>query len=406
MNIEKIKNYRKLAQDELDRSLKFWLEHGMDPQYGGIMTFLDRKGNVYCEDKSVWMQGRCGWTFANMCNLFGERKEWLEASKSCLDFLEAHCVNREKGNRLYFITTREGQPLRQRRYHASEGFYAMANAEYAIATGDPEAKKHAIDAAKLIWDLDHGMEDPVGLGPKGIPGMRPGRVLSDPMGTIMLSTIMRRVDPENKDIYDERAQKAAEEVVKYHIKPELGCTLEFVKPDGGVYHEFCEGRRVGIGHDFESAWCLLDEAIYENNEELSKQAALMFDMAAEKGWDEKYGGLLYFIDCDGLPIEVYEHDMKLWWPHCEMLLCAMKLYCYFKDEKYFDWFEKCWDYSMKHFSDSEFGEWYGYLRREGLPTEPPTKGTLFKGPFHVPRTMSQLVVLFTELLEKNRRNEI
>lgn len=400
MNREVFARYLAEARSELDRSLNFWLEHGMDPKYGGVMTCLDRKGGAYCEDKGVWMQGRCGWTFASMCNLFGPRPEWLAASKSCLDFMEKYCVNRDKGNRMYFTVTRDGQPLRQRRYHASESFYAMANAEFAIATGDAEAKRHAKEAAQLIWDLEHGMEDPVGLGPKGIPGMRPGRSLSEPMGTIMLNAIMRRADPENAALYDERARLAAQDVVKYHIKPELGCTLEFVKPDGGVYHEFGDGRRIGVGHDFESAWCLLDEAIYEENEELAKQAALIFDMAAEKGWDETYGGLLYFLDCDGLPQEVYEHDMKLWWPHCEMLLCAMKLYCYFRDEKYFRWFEKCWAYSMEHFSDREYGEWYGYLRREGLPTEPPTKGTLFKGPFHVPRTMSLLVKMFMELIDE------
>ena len=36
--------------------------------------------------------GRCGWIFAYLCHLYGPRDEWLAASRSCLDFLEEHCV--------------------------------------------------------------------------------------------------------------------------------------------------------------------------------------------------------------------------------------------------------------------------------------------------------------------------
>ena len=82
------------------------------------------------------MQGRCAWMFAYLCHQYGVKDEWLEASKSCLDFMEAHCINREAGNRMYFTVTAEGKPLRQRRYCFSEGFYAIANAEYYGVTGD------------------------------------------------------------------------------------------------------------------------------------------------------------------------------------------------------------------------------------------------------------------------------
>ena len=79
--------------------MNFWLEHGMDRENGGVYTCLDRKGEVYSTDKSVWMQGRCAWTFSYLCHLYGERPEWMEAAKSCLDFREAHCVNHEAGGR-------------------------------------------------------------------------------------------------------------------------------------------------------------------------------------------------------------------------------------------------------------------------------------------------------------------
>ena len=128
MDTEKLRSWQSWIRTELESSVNFWLKNGMDPEHGGIYTCLTREGKVFSTDKSVWMQGRCGWIFAHMCRLYGTRPEWLEASRSCLDFMEDHCINRSAGNRMYFTVTADGKPLRQRRYCFSEEFYAIANA--------------------------------------------------------------------------------------------------------------------------------------------------------------------------------------------------------------------------------------------------------------------------------------
>ena len=107
--IETLVRTRDWLRAELDTCVRFWLEHGMDREHGGVYTCLDRTGEVYSTDKSVWMQGRCAWTFSHLCRLYGERPEWMEAAKSCLDFLEEHCINHEAGGRLYFTVTAEGK---------------------------------------------------------------------------------------------------------------------------------------------------------------------------------------------------------------------------------------------------------------------------------------------------------
>ena len=89
--------------------------------------------------------------------------------------------------------------------------------------------------------------------------------------------------------------------------------------------------------------------------------------------------------------------MKLWWPHNEILISSMMLYRGTGNEQDLDWFFKTLDYCQKHFSDPAYGEWYGYLRRDGLPTMPSTKGSTFKGPFHLPRCLIQLDQMMTEL---------
>ena len=400
MDKNRLQSYRSWIQGELDACVRFWLDHGMDKEHGGVYTCLDRKGEIYSTDKSVWMQGRCGWMFAHLCRVYGVKEEWLAASKSCLDFLEDHCINHAAGGRMYFTVTEDGKPLRQRRYYFSEAFYALANAEYYGVTGEKEHLERARRGYNLYWDLAHGMPDPVGMGPKTIPETRTGRAFGIPMIILNVIGTLLQVDPEHKAEYEERAQACVDEIFQYHVHPELKCVLENVAEDGSARLYYTEGRTVNPGHDIEGVWFLLEHAKRTGNQELVQQAAQIFDWAIEAGWDKEYGGLLYFIDCLGKPPEAYEHDMKLWWPHNEILIASLMLYRDTNEEKYLDWFDKTLNYCKEHFSDPENGEWYGYLRRDGLPTMPSTKGSTFKGPFHLPRCLIQCDTMLGELLER------
>ena len=122
--------------------------------------------------------------------------------------------------------------------------------------------------------------------------------------------------------------------------------------------------------------------------------------ALEAGWDREYGGLLYFVDVLGRPPEAYEHDMKLWWPHNELAIASLMAWRDTGEPLYRDWFVKTIDYCQRHFADPAFGEWYGYLRRDGQPTQPPCKGSTFKGPFHLPRMLMMLDGMLDGLLAK------
>ena len=124
-----MKFYQELFEKELFTSvIPFWLTHGRDEHYGGVINCLDRAGEIYSEDKSVWMQGRAAWTFSYLYNKLERKEEYLAFAKSCLAFAREHCIDPEDG-RMYFTVTRDGRPLRKRRYFFSETFYVMANAD-------------------------------------------------------------------------------------------------------------------------------------------------------------------------------------------------------------------------------------------------------------------------------------
>jgi len=78
--------------------------------------------------------------------------------------------------------------------------------------------------------------------------------------------------------------------------------------------------------------------------------------------------------------------MKFWWPHCEAVIATLLAWTLTGDEKYAHWSRQVHDWSFRHFSDAAFGEWYGYLHRDGRPSVR-LKGNLWKGPFHLPRML-------------------
>ena len=78
--------------------------------------------------------------------------------------------------------------------------------------------------------------------------------------------------------------------------------------------------------------------------------------------------------------------MKLWWVHDEALIATLLAYNLTGDAYYAEWYERLHKYVFSHFPDREYGEWYGYLHRDGTVSHT-QKGSLWKGPYHLPRAM-------------------
>ena len=96
---------------------------------------------------------------------------------------------------------------------------------------------------------------------------------------------------------------------------------------------------------------------------------------------------------------ILEWDMKLWWPHNEMLIAFLMAYKHTHNQKYLDKYQLVHDYTFSHFKDNKYGEWYGYLHRDGTVSTT-LKGNIFKGPFHIPRCEMENILQLKEILNK------
>jgi N-acylglucosamine 2-epimerase len=199
---------------------------------------------------------------------------------------------------------------------------------------------------------------------------------------------------------DKQIQQSIDDIEGYCMKPEYKALLEVVGMDGELI-DTNMGRTINPGHCIETSWFILEEAKYRHwDPHLIKLATTILDWSWEWGWDKEFGGIINYLDCKGLPSQNYDHDMKFWWPQNETIIATLYAYLATGNEKYLDRHRQISDWTYKHFPDREFGEWYGYLHRDGSVSQP-AKGNLFKGPFHIPRMMIVAHRLCNEILEKN-----
>jgi N-acylglucosamine 2-epimerase len=203
------------------------------------------------------------------------------------------------------------------------------------------------------------------------------------MPMILFETARILRDTIGDPLAEEWVGRAAEQMKEF-VDHERKAVLETLAEDGTVLDHF-DGRTLNPGHALEAAWFLLAEARRRGGDpQLEELGATMLDYTWPRGWDDEHGGLLYFVDLDGKPVQEYWHDMKFWWPHNEGVLATLLAHLATGDPRYERWHRDVHEWAHARFADPEHGEWYGYLHRDGSVSVP-LKGNMWKGPFHLPR---------------------
>jgi N-acylglucosamine 2-epimerase len=360
----------------LTDTVPFWFPRSYDPEFGGFLLMRDADGSLIDDDKAVWIQGRATWLLSTLYNTIEEKQEWLDGAKLGYDFLVKYCF--DKDGQMFFHMTRDGRPVRKRRYFFSETFAVIAMAAYAKASGNEEAARKS----RFLFSKCIEYATTPGLLPAKFLPARSSIGIGVPM--IMTNTAQQLRETIGDPKCDEWISRWITSIEMNFVKDDLRCVMEQVAADGEII-DHIDGRTLNPGHAIEGAWFILHEAKYRNNDpKLINLGCRMLDYMWERGWDKEYGGILYFRDLHNKPVQEYWHDMKFWWPHNETIIATLLAYLMTGDEKYAKWHRMVHEYAYAHFHDKENGEWYGYLHRDGRLSQT-AKGNLFKGPFHLPR---------------------
>lgn len=406
------------ARRELaDSILPFWWR-AVDPVHGGVCNCFNNAGTkLVSRDKYTWSQGRFAWLWSRVGEavaqgrLPGDAGRYFAQALRTVEFLQAHAFLED--GRCAFLLSEEGR-LREAIPGAgpapsiyADCFVAMGFAEFARVRG----RRDLFDAA---WGLAESIGARVAAGgfptaPEPIPaGYESHAIAMITLNvTLVLHAAAAQLDDPRTAVARSRCLEAAERICGRFMAPD-GRVRELLPSGPGREHTRL-ARHVNPGHALEGLWMLLTVARREGRPDLTGRAAAAVRVALERGWDERHGGILHYVDCDGGPPaggegdSAYERnvaetwDTKLWWVHSEALYATALAWRTTGDARLRGWFERVWEYTFRTFPqpDRSVGEWIQIRDRTGAPLER-VVALPVKDPYHVARNLLQLIELFSE----------
>ncbi len=383
------KRFYNRYRDELLKSvIPFWEDHCIDTEYGGYFTFLDRDGSVYDTEKYMWMQWRIVYMFAELYLAEFSKNKWLDIAINGYDFLTKYGKDRE--GFYYFALNRKGIPSVAPYNIYSNCFAAMGAAALYRATGEKRYREEAISALNKYFER---LDNPKGRWTKVLSGKKSYKEFGHYMMFINMVLLMKNYI--GVDRFDSEVKEFINLILHSFWNPEHGVIFENITKDLEIDLETCTGRHINPGHGLEAMWFILRYAEKANREDIIGKVTPMIKSILEFGWDKKYGGFFYFLDVLGKPKIELEWDMKLWWVHNEAIITSLYAYYLTGESVFWEWFERIDAWTWNHFPDKEYGEWFGYLNRQGEVTNY-LKGGKWKTFFHLPR----FLLISMDLLKK------
>jgi N-acylglucosamine 2-epimerase len=376
------KQYRSLLSDGI---VPFWMRHGVDHRYGGVLSCMHEDGAPISSEKYTWSQARFAWTLSALYNRFERRPEFLLHARKTIDFLLSHA--RDEQGRFVYPTTREGKPLEGATSIYADLFAVYGISEYCRAAPDDLLLDAAIE---IFHSVCRRVEEPDfhEVAPYALPPDR--RLHAIPM--ILTEVANELAQTTGDGAIEAAADEYALRVMNHFVRPERKLLLEFLARD---YRELPpnEGTCVAPGHAIESMWFIMHWARRRGDQETIRRAAEVVRWHLEAGWDPEYGGILLGIDAEGGTPFLPNADKKIWWVHTEALYALLLAHQLTGESWCADWYRRVHDWSFAHFPMPECGEWRQRLDRQGNPIDD-LIALPVKDPFHLPRA----VILILQLL--------
>ena len=150
--------------------------------------------------------------------------------------------------------------------------------------------------------------------------------------------------------------RKSDNLVWEHFTKELEVDWDYNKDDPQNLY-----RPWGIqpGHQTEWAKLLLTLHQVRPEEWMLERATDLFDRALEIAWDESFGGIQYGFNPQG---EICDDD-KYFWVQAESFAAAARLATVTGEQRYWDWYDRIWDYANQHMVDKHYGGWFRVLDR-------------------------------------------
>ena len=375
---------RDALQEELDCNiLGFWADHAVDEHHGGFIGRMSNTNKIEVEaPKGLILNTRILWTFSAAYRVFG-KTHYLDFAQRALAYLKDYFLDRE--HVFFWLLDHQGRLMDDKKRVYGQAFAIYALAEYHRATGDTEALQLAKNLFAIVeasardnvylgyletYNRDWSIADDLRLSEKD---MDVAKSMNTHLHLLEAYTNLYRIWKD--DLLRQRLTELIS-VFQTHIIDEKN--HHFILFFDELWQPQSDG--ISFGHDIEGSWLLTEAAEVlgiESDSTCVNEAAVAMTRATLEEGLESDGGLLYEAGPEGI-----RHTDRHWWPQAEAVVGFLNSYQLTKEQLFLDVSLKCWNYIQQHLIDSEFGEWYWKVSREGIPDMEEPKISEWKGPYH------------------------
>jgi mannose/cellobiose epimerase-like protein (N-acyl-D-glucosamine 2-epimerase family) len=360
---------RRFLLDHIEHTMAFYHPRAIDPR-GGFYHFFKDDGTVYDPyTRHLVSSTRFVFNYAMAYRQFAE-PEYLEAVQHGVDYLRRVHRNAQTGGYGWLL--------------GKDGVLDAANHCYGLAfvlLAYAHAQRVGVDgASKYIRETFELMERRFWSGAAQLyadeasPDWRqlsPYRGQNANMHSC--EALLSAFEATGEQRYLDRAAAIAHSITVRQAALAQGLVWEHYHDDWSVDWDYNRDDKTNIfrpwgyqpGHLTEWAKLLLildrhRARLSGDSGWLLPRATQLFDAALKHAWDSEHGGIVYGFAPDG---SICDGD-KYFWVQAESLAAAALLADRARQDEYWNWYDRIWEYSWNYFVDHEYGAWYRILTRD------------------------------------------
>lgn len=400
--IEKETILKREVQEVLQKNiLPFWLKM-QDMENGGYYGQMKGDGTIVKDaNKGGILNARILWSFSAAYRVLGN-PEYLQAATWAKDYFVEHFIDPVYGG-TYWELDHKGNPVDTKKQFYAIGFAIYGLSEYTRATGDRETLNLALSLFKAIEEhsLDevyNGYIEACTREWGTIADMRLSEL--DANYPKSQNTHLHIIEPYTnlyrcmKELLD-----APEEI--RHVECALRNLIDIfcdhiLNPQTSHLDLFFEndwtrgaGHLESYGHDIECSWLMHEAALVLADEEVLRKVEPIVRRvakASEKGLNAD-GSMTHEANLDTGYVDADRH----WWVQAEAVVGFYNIYQYFHDEDAMEKTLACWQYIKEDLIDEELGEWFWSRDPEGNINRHDDHAGFWKCPYHNSRMCLELI---------------
>ena len=374
--------------------LRFWIDRMQDNEHGGFYGRIDNNNVLYADaDKGAILNARILWTFSAAYRVLG-KSEYLKIATRAKRYFIDHFIDPEYGG-VYWSLDYKGQPKDTKKQFYAIGFAIYGLSEYARATNDQEALEQAINLYRCVEEhaLDkeyNGYIEAMTRNWQPIDDMRLSEY--DANYPKSQNTHLHIIEPYT-NLYRVWPSKELEASLRNIIGIFTDRILNPETHHLDLFFEMDWTRGAGqlesYGHDIECSWLMHEAALVLGDQKvLNKVEPIVQTVAkaSEKGLNPD-GSMIHEAN---LTAGTKDDDLH-WWVQAEAVVGFYNIYQHFHDEAALEKALRCWQYIKENLIDYQHGEWYWSRHRDGSLNTVDDKAGFWKCPYHNGRMCLEII---------------